>query len=71
MVSLHRERFVVVHLSNVSAMSDSDVGGQYMFITFLTDFQYVIDLKTVKKSFKYCSKNKNDIEVSALIYVTK
>ena len=25
-------------------MSDSDVGIQYMYITFLTDFQYVIDL---------------------------
>ena len=30
--------------SNVSAVSDSDVGDQYMFITILTDFQYVIDL---------------------------
>jgi len=30
--------------SNVSAVSDSDVGDQYMFITILTDFHYVIDL---------------------------
>jgi len=30
--------------SNLSAMSDSDIGDQYTFITILTDFQYVVDL---------------------------
>jgi len=32
---------VIVNQSNVSAVSYSDVGDQYMFITILTDFQYV------------------------------
>ena len=36
-----------VFQSNVSAVTDSDVGDQYMLITFLTDFQYVVDLPFV------------------------
>ena len=36
--------------SNVSALSDSDVEDQYMFITILTDFEYVIDLPSLPTS---------------------
>jgi len=39
-----RIRFEIDVLSDVSAMSDSDVGDQQMLITVLTDFQNFVDV---------------------------
>jgi len=35
---------------SVSAMSDSDVGDQYMLFMFLADFQYVVDIQLLPTS---------------------